>query len=128
MLRLKSAKPGPRAHNSAIATRGGLGVRPLLICLALALGAFLVAPAAGSANPITVENANPGNATWERPQADTPNIDGYTDKTSVAPGETLGFHGATNPAGTNNYTIRIYRLGCYNGAGAREMSCSICGT
>src|SRR3954469_7160872 len=128
MLRLKSAKPGPRAHSSAIVTRGGLGVRPLLICLALALGAFLVAPAAGSANPITDENALAGTNGWEVSQADTPNIDGYTTTTSVAPGGTIGFRVSTNPAATSNYRIRIYRLGWYNGLGARLVACVGAGT
>jgi hypothetical protein len=89
----------------------------LLLVLALLL---LTAPQA-LANPITDENGLAGSPGWERSQADTPNIDGYTSKTSVAPGETLGFSVSTSPV--VNFRIVIYRLGWYNGAGARQMTC-----
>src|SRR5689334_8186385 len=123
MLELTSANRGAQAHKPAFAMRGRFGLRALLICLALALGSFLIAPAAGSANPITDENALTGTNGWEVPQADTPNIDGYTTTTSVAPGGTIGFRVSTNPAAANNYRIRIYRLGWYNGLGARLVAC-----
>ncbi|HEX3294400.1 MAG TPA: N,N-dimethylformamidase beta subunit family domain-containing protein [Solirubrobacterales bacterium] len=91
----------------------------MLCCLALAL--LLGLPATGMANPITDENALAGSSGWERSQADAPNVEGYTSKTSVAPGETIGFHVSTKP--TNNFRIVVYRLGWYNGAGARQMTC-----
>jgi hypothetical protein len=87
----------------------------------LSVTLLLLLATAASANPITSENALPGNTGWERSQADTPNIDGYTSKTSVAPGETLGFSVSTNPV--VNFRIVVYRLGWYNGAGARQMTC-----
>jgi hypothetical protein len=91
------------------------------LLLALVCGLLLTAPALAGANPITDENALPGNAGWEVSQADTPNIEGYTDKTSVAPGETIGFHVSTKPSAS--YRINIYRLGWYDGDGARLMTC-----
>jgi N,N-dimethylformamidase beta subunit-like, C-terminal/Bacterial Ig domain/Bacterial cadherin-like domain len=102
-------------------TPGRAGLRSFISCLALMLGLLLVAPASGQANPITDENALPGTAGWEVSQADTPGIDGYTNKTSIAPGESLGFSVSTSPSA--NYRIRIFRLGWYNGAGARLIGC-----
>jgi len=100
---------------------GRTAIRALLCCLAVVIGVLLVAPASGLANTITDENAKAGTPGWEVTQADSPNIDGYTDKTSIAPGETMGFHVSTSPSAT--YRIRIYRLGWYNGAGARLVGC-----
>jgi hypothetical protein len=82
---------------------------------------LLLVATQASANPITDENALSGSAGWERSQADAPNIDGYTSKSSVAPGETLGFHVSTKPVAS--FRIVIYRLGWYAGAGARQMTC-----
>jgi hypothetical protein len=78
-------------------------------------------PSFAAANPITDENALSGTTGWERTQADTPNIEGYTSRTSVAPGEAIGFNVSTKPA--VSFRIIIYRLGWYNGAGARQMTC-----
>ncbi|SBT53697.1 N,N-dimethylformamidase beta subunit family domain-containing protein [Micromonospora narathiwatensis] len=46
-------------------------------------------------------------------------IQGYASATSVAPGESIDFHVAVNPAG--KFQITIHRLGWYDGAGARTM-------
>jgi hypothetical protein len=100
---------------------GRAGLRRLICSVALALGLLAIGPASGFANPITTENALTGTTVWEVPQADTPNIDGYTSRTSYAPGETMTFGVSTSP--TANYRIVIYRLGWYNGAGARQMAC-----
>ena len=97
------------------------GVRGMLLSVALALALLLLIATQALANPITNENALSGTTGWERTQADTPNIDGYTSKTSVAPGETIGFNVSTKPA--VSFRIIIYRLGWYNGAGARQMTC-----
>src|SRR3954449_1887204 len=112
MLRLKWDTRGADASGSS-AVPGAASLRVLLGLLGVAFGLLLVAPASGLANPITDENALAGNSTWERTQADTPLIDGYTDKTSVAPGETIGFRVSTSP--TASYRIIIYRLGWYSG-------------
>ncbi|HSD24094.1 MAG TPA: N,N-dimethylformamidase beta subunit family domain-containing protein [Solirubrobacterales bacterium] len=116
MLATRAAAPG--SIDSAFARTQ---LRITLCCLALALGLLLVAPATGSANPITDENALAGSSGWERGQADAPNIEGYTSKTSVAPGEGINFFVSTKP--TASYRIVIYRLGWYNSAGARQVAC-----
>jgi hypothetical protein len=97
------------------------GLRGLLLSVALGLALLLLVASQALANPITNENALAGSSGWERSQADAPNIEGYTSKTSVAAGETLGFRVSTRPV--VNFRIVIYRLGWYNGAGARQMTC-----
>src|SRR4029077_7923480 len=110
---LEQFRPG------SISVRAGL--RGMLLAVALALALMLLIATQARANPITSENALAGTSGWELSQADAPNIEGYTSKTSVAPGETLGFHVSTKPV--INFRIVIYRLGWYNGAGARQMTC-----
>jgi hypothetical protein len=97
------------------------GLRGILLSVALGLALLLLIATQALANPITNENALAGSSGWERSQADAPNIEGYTSKTSVAPGETLGFRVSTRPV--VKFRIVIYRLGWYNGAGARQMTC-----
>jgi hypothetical protein len=46
-------------------------------------------------------------------------IEGYCTRTSVAAGEQIGFCISTNPASA--FTIDLYRLGYYGGAGARHV-------
>jgi VCBS repeat-containing protein len=102
---------------------GRAGLRRLVCLVALALGLLAIAPASSlAANPITTENALSGSTGWELPQADAPLIEGYTDKTSIAAGESMTFRVSTSVNNTQ-YRINIYRLGWYNGAGARLMTC-----
>src|SRR5690242_8300162 len=118
MLRLKLAN---RAANRPESHPFRTGLRGLLGCLAVWVGLLLVAPATGLANPITDENAKTGTTGWEVTHADAGRIDGYSDKTSIAPGEALPFRVSTNPGAS--YRIRIFRLGWYGGAGARLVAC-----
>ncbi len=75
------------------------------------------AEAAAAANPIVIENAKPGTSNWfPNNQAQNREIEGYADLTSVAPGGTVRFY--VNTA-SRTYTIDIYRLGWYGGAGGR---------
>ncbi len=68
-------------------------------------------------NPITVENAKPGTANWQPTnQAQQREIEGYANRTSVSPGQSISFFVNTASA---SYTIEIYRLGWYGGAGGR---------
>jgi hypothetical protein len=101
--------------------RGHLTATRASVLLAFALGLLFLLPSAATANPITDENARPGTPGWELGHASAPRIEGYVSKTSVAAGETIGFHVSTNPP--VNYRINIYRLGWYGGAGARLMQC-----
>jgi Ca2+-binding RTX toxin-like protein len=72
-------------------------------------------------SPIAVENARPGSPGWARFElAPKGTIEGYTEP-SAAPGETLTFHVSTDPEA--DYRIAIYRMGYYDGAGARLAAC-----
>jgi hypothetical protein len=83
----------------------------------------MVAPpwAPTATNPVQAENARPATAGWSS-VAETTSIEGYADQTSVAPGETVGFHIASNDAGAR-YRLAIFRLGWYGGEGARLVTC-----
>ncbi|MEV0425060.1 N,N-dimethylformamidase beta subunit family domain-containing protein [Micromonospora sp. NPDC050495] len=70
------------------------------------------------------ENLLPGEPWWPKeglPTTDDDHrqIQGYVNKTSILPGDSLDFHVAVNPAG--RYRITIHRLGWYGGAGARTV-------
>jgi hypothetical protein len=91
-----------------------------------------VAPAAAQSNPIQIENAHPGSTDWlltrvmrhddelyERGWRRRKGIEAYASHTSIKAGETLDVHVSTDPA--SEYTVSIYRMGYYGGAGARLM-------
>ncbi|PWU45474.1 hypothetical protein DLJ46_21320 [Micromonospora globispora] len=78
--------------------------------------------------PVERENRSAGEPWWppQEPGRDADDhrrqIQGYASATSVAPGESIDFHVAVNPAG--RYRISIHRLGWYGGAGARTVRTS----
>lgn len=73
------------------------------------------------------ENERPGTTDWilQKTRIDPatlyrcPWIEGYCSRTSVSAGEQIDFHISTNPA--SPFTIDLYRMGYYGGAGARHM-------
>jgi hypothetical protein len=72
-------------------------------------------------NPIVQEN-NPSNGTgdaWDISGAGDPSIQGFATDISVNSGEPVSFKVKTT---ASNYTIAIYRLGYYGGAGARKLA------
>ncbi|WP_436771812.1 N,N-dimethylformamidase beta subunit family domain-containing protein [Yinghuangia sp. YIM S09857] len=78
------------------------------------------------ARRIGVENARPGTTAWKPGRNGTRlgndvehQIKGYTSATSVGLGGKIDFHVAVNPGGA--YSIGVYRLGDYGGAGARHV-------
>lgn len=76
---------------------------------------------------IVRENAKPGTTDWQltytRVDPATryrcPWIEGYVSHASVRAGASLSFTVSTNPAAP--FTIDVYRMGYYGGAGARHM-------
>src|SRR5262245_38200575 len=76
---------------------------------------------------IREENQRPGTRDWllTKTSVDpatryrSPAIEGYASRTSVRAGDTISFHVSTNPA--SRFTIDLYRMGYYGGAGARHM-------
>ena len=73
------------------------------------------------ANPIEAENCLPGNplSDWYVDGAGSTNIQGFTTDMSVNVGQTVFFKIATSAL---SYRIDIYRLGYYQGNGARLVA------
>ena len=87
------------------------------------LFSFLIAWTAQSQNAIVTENALPGNpkSEWDVSNSGDPSIQGFATEMSVNRGSTVRFK--INVTGSNrNYSINIYRLGYYQGNGARLVS------
>ena len=72
-------------------------------------------------NPIVCENQKTGNASseWDISGSGDSSIQGFATNISVTPGQTESFKIDTP---SNNYTIDIYRIGDYNGMGARKIA------
>ena len=91
----------------------------LQICLILFLP-VLGSRASQAANPIQLENARPGTATWQLSDpAEALEIEGYASLTSVNRGGRISFF--VNTADPF-FTIDIYRMGWYGGDGARLVT------
>jgi hypothetical protein len=76
-------------------------------------------------NAVYLENQNPGTTGWQITNPVTtaaPEIAGYADTTSINKGGTINFKVSMATAG--QYTINVYRLGYYGGAGGRLMASS----
>ena len=111
-LRRVSQRPSVRLFVAAVAAlifAGRGSVRPLL--------------QAQGPNPISIENQLPGDADWDISGAGDPTIQGFASDISVDTGQTVDFKINTT---ATNYTIDVYRLGYYGGAGARKVTGSTC--
>ena len=109
----------PRQADSSHSIHLFLSTRVVLISWLVAFPQFHVHLAN---NPITQENRNPGTTSWElmnRSNDTIQQIKGFASAASVNKGEQITFHITVNPAQT--YTIDVYRMGWYNGAGGRLM-------
>ena len=85
---------------------------------------FLIVPLipAWGQNPIVVENQNLGTTNWNLSNSGSDavgQIKGYASAVSINKGESITFFVSVNPAQT--FTIDVYRLGWYGGAGGRLM-------
>ena len=89
--------------------------RTLCICVVL----FSTNPFLFAQNPIVTENALPGNpaSEWDISGAGDLSIQGFATAMGVNKGNTINFK-VTAPADVP-YTINIYRIGYYQGNGAR---------
>ena len=99
----------------------------------VALGILLAAMAGPASAGSRAENLLPGTPGWDLAPAPVPtlaqtwagqvvSIDGYADRASVAPGETLDLHVGVAAAGMR-YRVQVDRLGWYGGVGARQVAC-----
>src|SRR5687768_17225028 len=92
--------------------------------LALGAGATI---AAAAPPVVTEENSKPGDRDWQltyakfdaRQKFRSPFIEGYCDRTSVRPGETIRFFLSTSEPAIAR--IDLYRMGYYGGSGARPV-------
>src|SRR5882724_1744004 len=91
----------------------------MLVNASIALSAFATCTA--PKNAIEAENCLPGNpvSAWYVDGAGSPNIQGFTTDISVNVAQTVFFKIATN---ATVYRIDIYRLGYYQGNGARLVT------
>ncbi|MGE7272118.1 N,N-dimethylformamidase beta subunit family domain-containing protein [Brevibacillus panacihumi] len=69
---------------------------------------------------IAAENEKPGTANWRVTKPAAGQIQGYASATSVTGGDTLQLHISTQTQG-QPYDLEVYRLGYYQGKGARQV-------
>lgn len=101
----------------ALASFTGCGAPPIGIC------APRSASLARGPNPITAENEKPGDSSWPLSNpAKSREIEGYASAVSVNLGEEISFLVSTAEP---SYTLEIFRMGWYGGAGARKMGPSV---
>lgn len=85
----------------------------------------LVGRSSAAENAIVIENRRPGTRSWmlERPRLESgakyrsAGVEGFASSPSVVAGETVRFH--VNARGGGRWTLEIYRMGWYDGDGAR---------
>ena len=91
------------------------------VLISLTAGRGPTALQAAGDNPIVLENQQPGSNTWfwawPYPDDVAQQIKGYASASSVNQNENITFFVSVNPAQT--YTMDVYRIGWYGGAGAR---------
>src|SRR5215475_14076884 len=77
----------------------------------------------GQSNETSIENANPGTTNWQNTNpALSREIEGYASLASVNVGGSISFFVST---AAPTYTMDIYRIGWYGGAGGRQMAATI---
>jgi Abnormal spindle-like microcephaly-assoc'd, ASPM-SPD-2-Hydin len=76
---------------------------------------------ADTLNPIQIENQQPGDPTWDdfASVAQQDAISGYASPISVNHGQSVDFYVTTT---ASSFTMKVYRMGWYGGAGARLMT------
>src|SRR5262245_1236520 len=108
-------------------------VSPRIQFVALATIALVVAgrgsgwptlQAQPTTNPIVLENQLPGNpaSEWDVSGSGNPSIQGYATDISVNRGATVTFKIKLQPDVVGGYVTDIYRLGYYQGFGARKVA------
>jgi hypothetical protein len=110
-------------HLSDMARRTTARLLVPALLAGIAVGFSSPAEAAGTPNPVTVENELAGSKGWQINQESADDvakqIKGYASATSVNIGGSLDLFVTVNPPQT--YAIDIYRIGYYQGLGGRMM-------
>src|SRR5437899_2150470 len=134
---LRPDRIGPEENERAItrrdALKGALGLGAMAALSSCAYiekdsGGVTKRSVLGQADLIRRENEKPGTRDWllTNTRIDPPTryrcpwIEGYCSRTSVRAGESIGFNVSTNPP--SPFTLDIYRMGYYGGAGGRHIS------
>jgi Domain of unknown function (DUF4082)/Bacterial Ig domain len=91
------------------------------IMLVIQFGNTAIASCATPANPIEAENCKIGNpaSEWDVSGAGDPSIQGFATNISVNRGQIVSFKVDTT---ASNFRLDIYRLGFYDGQGARKIA------
>ena len=81
----------------------------------------LECPTAHACSKVASENNLPGakSSEWDVNGAGDPTIQGFATDSSVLPGDTLHVKVLTD---SNSYRMDVYRMGYYNGTGARRVA------
>jgi hypothetical protein len=124
---LRSRVPGaPGKFTLALATATALVLLLAVVLVPLVVTVPRQPASSPPTNPIIEENKQPGSDAWRlglgsyRVSDDaTQQIKGYASATSVNKGDSIQFYLSTNPP--QAYSIDIYRMGYYAGAGGRLM-------
>jgi hypothetical protein len=114
-MSMPSGLGGPPAR-----ARSGVWLVGAVLALAL-LWLLVNAAPSSAANAISTENALPGDPHSYRPITPESSLDVYASQISITPGETLQLHVSAAPG--TRYEVLIYRLGWYQGNGARLIGC-----
>jgi hypothetical protein len=113
----------PRGPRLAFSVSPAAALLAIVAALAASWPAAADASCSAPANAIEAENCLPGSpaSVWDIPNADKgdPTIQGFATAISVTPGSTVTFKIST-PASA--YRIDIYRMGYYQGNGARLVA------
>jgi hypothetical protein len=101
-----------------------LAVRFKLVKTVLCASLLAILPAvrttqAACSNPVACENQLPGDTDWQISGSGNADIQGFSTDISVNVGQTVFFKISTN---ASNYSLDIYRMGYYGGAGARKVA------
>jgi hypothetical protein len=85
------------------------------------MGAAGADPGAGRTTVVQTENARHGASDWLGVDETAHAVELYASETDALPGSDVAVHVATTPAA--RYRLLVYRLGWYDGLGARLVSC-----
>ena len=116
-----------RPHTTHRRLLGLLTAATLLLLALFPTGSRAAACDPAVANPVACENLQPGTppSKWQINGAGDRSIQGFATSMSVAKGAPITFK---IKSATSNYRIDIYRLGFYNGSGARLVASGLAPT
>jgi hypothetical protein len=104
-------RPGTQGRVAIYNRAGAVNLRAQVV-------GYLLAP-----NWVVAENARAGTTAWHlKKEGSTNAIQGYADRTSVAPGQSFGLYVETTAA---RWEVTAFRVGWYHGNGGRRVWTSV---